>query len=51
MQRNWLMPFYRLPEGEADPASYVHINFGGRRNRTAPPPCREKRAAIAWALL
>lgn len=37
------MPRYRLPEGEAGPNDFVHLNFGSRGNRDAPPPCNERR--------
>ncbi len=40
------MPWYRTPSGMT-----VHVNFGGRRNKTAPPACRERRpdgTACGW---
>lgn len=40
------MPWYRMPGGQS-----VHINFGGKGNRTAPPACRERRpdgTACGW---
>jgi len=33
------MPFYRMPNGNP-----VHINFGHKRNQTAPRPCAARRA-------